>query len=450
MNEVSKRALKTSLKNYKTKVAQFNQWARQRAGFQWNAVVLLGAILLSLLFVSSLQAQSPNAQSSASTKQGFFAGIVYLQGFGVDTTKTSTTSTSYRINGYGDATSRIDLTGGNPYWDNGTLENPNLTGITRLIVYALLSANCESGSTNGVNAENTISPDYFSSFTEGKKPTQVQLDSGDATVNKLDTNGNLFRTGKKVNQTSHCYRYFYGDLSNGRTPIVFSAYEIATPDSPSASVTNTESDEIKGVGLQFGFRWEKWRASLTHFTGKGGANEFVNTVVMADYFFHEEFFVGGGLASMKLTNSSTSGSTSASATSPVIQVGYKENLTPNLFFNISLTKYISGISLSRSTTPPARIPTGRTFSETQTERGKLDSHKATIGLEEAFFVINGATAGANFNYDKNRTNKDQRIEATQVRRRDVEIEEVTIPATQKTDAEIKAPVVVSISLLWRF
>ncbi len=447
MQEVTKRALKTPLKNCETKVAQAGfqwanqwanqragfQWANQRAGFQWNGVVLLGAVLLSLLFVGNLQAQSPNGN----TKQGFFAGIVYLQGFGVDTTKTSTSSaTGYEITGYSNDETRIDATSGLSYWDTPA-------GTTAGIgARALIAANCERDATNTTYlGENYYLPRnfyFFDSFDPGAKQSLADINSSmnDATVTFNDDtiSSRIFRSGLVAGETSYCKTYF-----DSLPQINFSAYDV-TPDSPSKPpVTSTESNALNGVGLQFGWRGEKWRASLTHFTGKGGANELVNTVVMAEYFFHEEFFVGGGLASMKLTN----GSTSASATSPVITVGYKENLTPNLFFNISLTKYISGISLSRSTSPTA---TNKTFTRTQTERGK-DSHKATIGSRITVPANRQSGVGAIF---QQAAGPDNRIEVTQFRSRDVEIEEVTTPATQKIEAEIKAPVVVSISLLWRF
>ena len=71
-----------------------------------------------------------------------------------------------------------------------------------------------------------------------------------------------------------------------------------------APQVSTESDKLSGIGLQFGYRWKKWRASFTHYTGQGGDNELTNSLVIADYFFQEKFFVGAGLASIKLTNSS--------------------------------------------------------------------------------------------------------------------------------------------------
>ncbi len=423
MERVSKRALKTPLKNCETKLAQ--------AGFQrasFRGALLLGAVLLSLLFVGNLQ-----AQSSVSTKQGFFAGIVYLQGFGVDTTKTSTNSTTgYRVT-YSNETTGIDATSGLAYWDTpaGTT-----VGIG---VRALIEANCESGALTV--GDYSIGSEIFFSFDPGAKPSLADINSptNDATVtfHDGDISDRTFPSGLVAGKKSYCETYF-----DNLPEIEFSAYEIATPDSPSKPpVTSTESDALNGVGLQFGWRGEKWRASLTHFTGKGGANELVNTVVMAEYFFHEEFFAGGGLASMKLTN----GSTSASATSPVLTVGYKENLTPNLFFNISLTKYISGISLSRSISPTAVV--NKTFTRTQTERGK-DSHKATLGGSRLILDISGTGISPIFVYSN--IPPDQRIEVTQFRSRDVEIQEVTTPAAQKIEAEIKAPVVVSISLHWRF
>ena len=137
-----------------------------------------------------------------------------------------------------------------------------------------------------------------------------------------------------------------------------------------AASSSTESDKLSGIGLQFGYRWEKWRASFTHYTGQGGDNELTNSLVIADYFFQEKFFVGAGLASMQLTNSSSGSSLSASATSPVLQVGYTENLTKNLQLSIGVLQYSSGVSLRHSNTSA----TNR-FQETQTVEG--DS--ATIG-----------------------------------------------------------------------
>ena len=97
---------------------------------------------------------------------------------------------------------------------------------------------------------------------------------------------------------------------------------------------------------------------------------------MADYFFQEKFFVGAGLASIKLTNSSSGSSLSASATSPVLQVGYSENLTSNLKLSIGVLQYSSGLSLS-STTSTTTTPTITDFSDTQTVNG--DS--AVLGFE---------------------------------------------------------------------
>ncbi len=426
MERITKRALKTPLKNCEKKVAQ--------AGFQrasFRGALLLGAVLLSLLFIGNLQ-----AQSSVSTKQGFFAGIVYLQGFGVDTTKTSTNSaTGFRISGYRDATSRIDT-------------NFKISGVIPAGIKALMKANCERDATTVTQPDGVYSfrEGFFSSFTAGARPSIADLNDplNDATVTGLNINipSRNFRTGLTEGETSYCYRYFYGDLSHERTAINFSAYDVTADTLSKSSLPSTKSDALNGVGLQVGWRGEKWRASLTHFTGKGGTNELVNTVVMAEYFFHEEFFAGGGLASMKLTN----GSTSASATSPVLTVGYKENLTPNLFFNISLTKYISGVSLSRSTPASAPIPTGAPLiRKTQTERG--DS--ATIGSSN---LINAGSSATLFHATivNGIVDSDLRIEVTQVGSRDVEIQEVETPAAEKIEAEIKAPVVVSISLLWRF
>ena len=150
-------------------------------------------------------------------------------------------------------------------------------------------------------------------------------------------------------ETSHCFQYFYGDLAAERTPLFSAGYEV-TADSGTPPQVSAESDKLSGIGLQFGYRGEKWRASFTHYTGQGGDHEFTNSLVIADYFFSGEFFVGAGIASMQLTNSSAGSSTSASATSPVLQVGYTENLTKNLQLSIGVLQYSSGLSLSHSST----------------------------------------------------------------------------------------------------
>ena len=198
-----------------------------------------------------------------------------------------------------------------------------------------------------------LTVDFFS-FDPGPKPTLEQLNNGDATVTLQDSGGNEFHTGIRNDETSYCYRYFYGDLSAERSPLFSAEYEV-TADSGTPPQVSAESDKLSGIGLQFGYRGEKWRASFTHYTGQGGDHEFTNSLVMADYFFSGEFFVGAGIASMQLTNSSAGSSTSASATSPVLQVGYTENLTSNLQLSIGVLQYSSGLSLSHSTTPATAI-----------------------------------------------------------------------------------------------
>ena len=294
------------------------------------------------------------------SKSGFFAGFVYLQGFQVDSTKSVSTSptTSYRVTGYSPETTRIDATDGP--------DRSDIVGIR-----ALFSANCETGETSiDINEEYYFVAENFSSFSSGEKPTAEQITNGDATVTALDPEGIPFLTGVREGETSHCFQYFYGDLAAERT--LFTEYEV-TADSGTPQVS-AESDKLSGIGLQFGYRGEKWRASFTHYTGTGGDHELTNSLVIADYFFQEKFFVGAGLASIKLTNSSSGSSISASATSPVLQVGYTENLTKNLQLSIGVLQYSSGLSLSHSSTPATAI--ADSFNKTQTVMG--DS--ATIGL----------------------------------------------------------------------
>ena len=385
----------------------------------------------ALLFFLALFTLTTNLKAQAvqdSSKSGFFAGFVVLDGFQVDSTKSVSTSptTSYRVTGYeDDETTRIDATGGNPHQNAATQ-----TGIR-----ALFSANCETGAASvDSNGTYSVGTPVFGSFDPGRKPTSEQIDNEDATVTYEDTDGNYFPTGVIDGETSHCFRYFYGDLSSGRSPLFSAGYEV-TADSGTPQVS-AESDKLTGIGLQFGYRGEKWRASFTHYTGQGGDHELTNSLVMADYFFSGEFFVGAGIASMQLTNSSAGSSTSASATSPVLQVGYTENLTKNLQLSIGVLQYSSGLSLSHSSTPA----TGNSFQETQTAIG--DS--ATTGAASPAFIVlpNGNSIGLGYSPDS-----DYRVEVTQVGERTVNIEEIVTPAGGgNTEAEIKAPTVISISL----
>ncbi len=412
--------------------------------------ILIPALLIGSAFTfggSKLQAQA--VQSSS--KQGFFAGFVYLSGFKVDsstkttrvtdstTNITGTTSTSYDLMGYSDIihsyevyfypSNRYDSS---PDWKAG--------------IEALIAANCDTGATttdaNGIYSFSILNPNAFDVGTrEQVGSTLSQLNNGLVWTNKA------------------CFNHF---SSNSLTADDFAEYKLPVGNTEQGSIisttadtdvsttpTTSKSDKISGIGLQFGFRWEKWRASFTHFTGKGGANELANTLVMADYFFNEDFFVGGGLASMKLTN----GSTSASATSPAIQIGYKRNLTSNLSLNFGLTKYISGVSLKSSTAPtttsyrpnPISNPGGTASNSLTPEQPK----------EGGSVVIGTLIKGPNDNIEiLNFGNK--RIQATQFGSRTVTIEETietgtttttegTIETTTETDAELKAPLVISIS-----
>ena len=213
-------------------------------------------------------------------------------------------------------------------------------------------------------------------------------------------------------------------------------YQTVLPDFVEPLQVSAESDKLSGVGLQFGYRGEKWRASFTHYTGQGGDNELTNSLVMADYFFSGEFFVGAGIASMQLTNSSAGSSISASATSPVLQVGYTENLTKNLQLSIGVLQYSSGLSLSHSSTPAP----GDSFSETQTAIGDSVTIGALIYTSEAGSQARQAQYTPEFSVDA-------RTEVTQVGERTVNIEEIITPAGGGTvEAELKAPTVISISL----
>ncbi len=418
--------------------------------------ILIPALLIGSAFTfggSNLQ-----AQTNGNSKLGFFVGIVYLNGFKVDSTKTTkaitNTATGYRVKDYSAITSEIIATADDFY-------NTQSGGYHHTGIEALFEKSCkEKGVTEAAADGRTYFYDivYLESFDAGtsKDEGTSVTTTGDGPGTILHSGRNIFPTGvgNDEQDTNYCYSYFYGVASQGRSIPTFSAYsndKVTEDSAPVSQVTNSSSskgDSISGIGLQFSFRWEKWRASLTHFTGSGGANELANTLVMADYFVNENFFVGGGLASMKLQNSLTSGS----ATSPAIQIGYKKNLTPNLFFNFGLTKYISGVSLihtNKTENQTAPIPTGITFKPKQTKEG--DS--AVVGVSRIKYG-SGSLEYFNATYivddGDGSFRGDYRTQVTQVHSRTVNIEEMRIPVgatetTTKSDAELKAPLVISIS-----
>ena len=404
-----------------------------------TAKITTTALLLFLLLftlTTNLKAQAVQENS----KSGFFAGFVVLDGFQVDSTKSITASetTSYRVTRYDDETREIKADAAAIY--------DTTSGIRPIVlspgIEALLKANCQTNanvvSVGGINY--TFAVSVLNSFDAGtatgdSSPVTATADNP-YTITQSSTYQQFpsgFDSQNITGYQSYCYQYFYGGLAAERTPL-FSEYEV-TPDSGTPPQVSAESDKLSGVGLQFGYRWEKWRASFTHYTGQGGDHEFTNSLVMADYFFSGEFFVGAGIASMQLTNSSAGSSTSASATSPVLQVGYTENLTKNLQLSIGVLQYSSGVSLSHSSTSATN-----SLQETQTVDGDSAVIGASIGYS-ASSVIN------TLYYDS----EDLRTVVTQVGERTVNIEEIITPAgAGNTEAELKAPTVISISLQLSF
>ena len=388
----------------------------------------------ALLFFLALFTLTTNLKAQAvqdNSKSGFFAGFVVLDGFQVDSTKSVSTSptTSYRVTSYANETREIIA-------DAAAAYDTPFNGVVRSNgIEALLKANCKTGAvaatTDGVNY--MIKIHLFPSFDEGTEIGEFSSVTTTAdnpyTISSTNINHQRFPSGldSAVNSVtgyaSYCYQYFYGDLSAERN--LFTEYEV-TDDAvvgEAAPQVSTESDKLSGIGLQFGYRWKKWRASFTHYTGQGGDNELTNSLVIADYFFQEKFFVGAGLASIKLTNSSPGSSTSASATSPVLQVGYAEKLTSNLQLSIGVLQYSSGLSLS-STTSTTTTPDITYLEDTQTATG--DS--AVLG-SEMLYNMRGISAiytrGSGGTGD---FQEDLRTIVTQVGTRTVNIQKTVTPA----------------------
>ena len=406
-------------------------WASKTAIAKITAKITTTALLFFLaLFTLTTNLKAQAVQDNS--KSGFFAGFVVLDGFQVDSNKSITASetTSYRITGYSNEINEIRAYA-HPIYATSDL---------RHIIETLLKANCETGATDVIidNINTAFSLTQLDSFDEGSETGEFSPVT--ATGDGIGTVSGFFPTGTEAGETAYCYTYFYGDLAAERS--LFTDYEV-TADSGTPQVS-AESDKLSGVGLQFGYRWEKWRASFTHYTGQGGDHEFTNSLVIADYFFSREFFVGAGIASMQLTNSSAGSSISASATSPVLQVGYTENLTKNLQLSIGVLQYSSGLSLSHSSTPA----TNR-FQKTQTVTGDT----VTIG-SSIRYTENNSSKILPVYHNRNILGtfvEDQRSTVTQEGTRTVNIEEIITPAGGGTvEAELKAPTVISISLQLSF
>ena len=404
----------------------------------------------ALLFFLALFTLTTNLKAQAvqeNSKSGFFAGFVVLDGFQVDSTKSITTSetTSYRVTGYANEINGIRA-------DAAAVFDATAAGRPIVLspgIEALFKESCQTNanvvSVGGIDYTFVVS--FLNSFDAGtatgeSSPVTTTADNPYTITESINYQEfpSGFNTQHITGYQSYCYQYFYGGLAAERTPL-FSEYEV-TPDSGTPPQVSAESDKLSGVGLQFGYRWEKWRASFTHYTGQGGDHEFTNSLVMADYFFSGEFFVGAGIASMQLTNSSAGSSTSASATSPVLQVGYTENLTKNLQLSIGVLQYSSGVSLSHSSTSATN-----SLQETQTVDGDSAVIGASIGYS-ASLVIN------TFYFENSSTGafiEDLRTVVTQEGTRTVNIEEIVTPAGGGTvEAEIKAPTVISITLQLSF
>ena len=418
-------------------------WASKTATAKITAKITTTALLFFLaLFTltTNLKAQAVQEDS----KSGFFAGFVVLDGFQVDSTKSVTTSetTVYKVS-YSNEINEIRV-------DAAAALDPPLSGVVRSDgVEALFKESCQTNanvvSVGGIDYTFVVS--VLNSFDAGtatgeSSPVTTTADNPYTITESINYQEfpSGFNTQHITGYQSYCYQYFYGGLAAERTPL-FSEYEV-TPDSGTPPQVSAESDKLSGVGLQFGYRWEKWRASFTHYTGQGGDHEFTNSLVMADYFFSGEFFVGAGIASMQLTNSSAGSSTSASATSPVLQVGYTENLTKNLQLSIGVLQYSSGVSLSHSSTSATN-----SLQETQTVDGDSAVIGASIGYS-ASLVIN------TFYFENSSTGaftEDLRTVVTQEGTRTVNIEEIVTPAGGgNTEAELKAPTVISITLQLSF
>ena len=357
-------------------------WASKTATAKITAKITTTALLFFLaLFTltTNLKAQAVQEDS----KSGFFAGFVVLDGFQVDSTKSVTTSetTVYKVS-YSNEINEIRV-------DAAAALDPPLSGVVRSDgVEALFKESCQTNanvvSVGGIDYTFVVS--VLNSFDAGtatgeSSPVTTTADNPYTITESINYQEfpSGFNTQHITGYQSYCYQYFYGGLAAERTPL-FSEYEV-TPDSGTPPQVSAESDKLSGVGLQFGYRWEKWRASFTHYTGQGGDHEFTNSLVMADYFFSGEFFVGAGIASMQLTNSSAGSSTSASATSPVLQVGYTENLTKNLQLSIGVLQYSSGVSLSHSSTSATN-----SLQETQTVDGDSAVIGASIGYSESLVI----------------------------------------------------------------
>ncbi len=311
MKGVSKKTLKTSLKNYKTKAAQAGfQWANQWAGFQWNAVVLLGAILLSSLFVGKgLQAQ--DSQTSKIGKGSWFIGVTpYV--LGLSESKTSARIASATPTGVTVDSDEFSFTAVAP--SDIELGEEGAQAKAQEVAKNICKTGFAIPATNNTDATNTGFNDF-----------QFALENG-------TYNNSVYA----YNDSTHCRDHFTTLLANATQAVTFKLPETSKPATAKWS----------GAGLHFGWQFpEGNRVGLQIHNWKGGDSEISSQIAMYDYFFSKGFYAGVGAGTLQLK---ALGKTQ-SQTAPAVNLGWQYSIKENFKLELGYLLLNAEVSIKKET-----------------------------------------------------------------------------------------------------
>ncbi len=327
MQGISKRALKMPLKNYKTKVAQSNQWAgfqwaRQRAGFQWT--LLLGVVLLSFQFVGKgLQAQ--DSQTSKIGKGGWFIGLTpYALGL-------SESKTSVRITGVTPIGVTTDSGAGFSF--KAVAPSDTDLGLANSQVHAQAAAEslCKTGFANADRSNTNF------------ELSQFALADGTTDFTRYSTRS-----------FTHCRDHFAGLFSDA-------SQEDVPFQSPKAS-PKPATAKWSGAGLHFGWQFpEGDRVGLQIHNWKGGDTEISSQIAMYDYFFSKGFYAGVGVGTLQLKALGKTESQRATA----VNLGWQYSIKENLKLELGYLLLNGEVSVKKETRATRNVVISRAVVEAQ-------------------------------------------------------------------------------------
>ncbi len=304
--------------------------------FQWNRVLLLGAILLSFLFVGNLRAQE--APEIASQK-GWFVGVNPLI-FGANKIETRTTTSS--------------TGGGELVVSDLTADAPSNREIIRFNSESAAKAICADDTTIDFL-------DRFSnliSFSRANVFSRLEIfylaeDRSDATDLTITAGGaqfdaaNFILDGVEISFTEDptlLYRNSVNSpIADGECKKAFDGLLLEDQSSTAGSSETSTGKALAGNGLQVGYRDGDYRYSLSNYSWAAGSDKLDSQVLLIEYFIAKGFSAGIGVANVKLDSSAGLYSQRAN----VYSLSYHYPIWKNLFVEASYMLISADISVQK-------------------------------------------------------------------------------------------------------